>query len=164
MNIRIINSIFSLFLLIVITSCIASNLIPTAIGTTYIQSVLIQLPNKSNSTIVFDFDTGEINNSTESDILISISQTGFLIAKPENNASGLYLTTLSALDMKDFTKNTNQCSLYEDNFLHAGKPISAQGDVFCWKTNQNKLVLFLIEKLNLEYSNIKIEISYSILN
>lgn len=116
------------------------------------------------SGVVLDFESGHKTKSEFTDISISVNEKGYIVAYPENGSSGIYLTTLNDMDNLNLSQIIETCVNQEEEFLVGHKPISADGDSFCWKSAEGNIIVFTINKVVFINGNVVVEIIYLIKN
>jgi len=125
----------------------------------YIQEIDIALSESVPNDVGINLKDQQISAEEFSDIAIAVNEKGFIVATPKNGAIGIYLRTLVQYGAEELQNSLEECLLRENELLPGSKPVTSEGDAFCWKTTNN-IYLVVIKRFVLEENDIKITIQY----
>lgn len=125
------------------------------------REVEIDIQNNTPNSVSLDLDDENFvaNNSSE-DIEFTLSEKGFVVIRPVNGTTGVYLKTLTETSNEYLLDALDECKLLEDKFINGTKPLTSIGDTFCWKTEDHVIAITIESFLSMQ-NEIKIKIKYT---
>jgi len=124
-----------------------------------IQEVDLILQKNISNSISVNLKDNKSTSQEPSNITFSITDNRFLVISPKNNSSGIYLGTSVQKDKVYLQNSLKECRSLKNELLQGSKPVSSEGDTFCWET-EKEIFVILIDELYIEENTIKIKIKY----
>ncbi len=119
------------------------------------------------SEVMLDFEQQEFDPAIRgNDIRMDLASGAnpIILVRPINGAAGAYLKNVKLEADFDLNRYYGDCLQIAGGFLHGTEPINYPGDLFCYITNNRRLVDFVVERITGTIGNWDVEISYIVWN